>query len=94
MTAIWLEIGLWACRILRILLLLRCLISCFTDGENKVYKTFYTLTIPFTFVLSYPISRLTGKKKLFFDIDAFLIYILVWYVNQRLMETKVSIGLM
>lgn len=94
MAAIWIEIGLWVCRILRILLLVRCLVSCFANEENKVYKVFRLLTIPFTFFLTYPISRLTGKKKLFFDIDAFLIYILVWYVNQRLMETKVSMGLM
>ncbi len=94
MAAVWLEIGLWVCRILRILLILRCLISCFTTDENKAYRAFYTVTMPFTFIIGYPIKKLTGKKKLFFDIDAFLIYVLIWYINQRLMETKVGMGLM
>ena len=94
MAAVWLEIGLWICRILRILLLLRCLISCFTGDENKVYRAFYKVTMPFTFVIGFPIKKLTGGKKLFFDIDAFAVYVLIWYINQRLMETKVSMGLM
>lgn len=94
MSPVLIEILLWAIRIFRILLILRCLVSCFTDYENKLYRGLVSLTLPVTFFLTYPIRFITKKKKIFFDIDAFLVYILLNYLNGIVMNTKVVMGLM
>ena len=94
MSPVLIEILLWLIRIFRILLILRCLVSCFADYNSKLYRVLLKITLPVTFFLTYPIRLITRKKKIFFDIDAFLVYVLLNYLNGIVMNTKVVMGLM
>ncbi len=94
MSPVLIEILLWIIRIFRILLILRCLASCFVSYDSKLYRILLYITLPVTFFLTYPIRFITKKKKIFFDIDAFLVYVLLNYLNGIVMNTKVVMGLM
>ena len=93
MTAVLIEIALWICRAARILLMAVCLLSCFyKKGENKLYDIFCCITKPFTAAFSYLLGLIFKKREIPFALDAFLAYVLMWYVTKLFMHLKLSMG--
>lgn len=93
MAAVLIEIALWICRAARILLMAVCLFSCFyTKEENRFYALICRIAKPFTAVFAYIIKLILKKKEISFALDAFLAYVLMWYVTKLFMYLKLSMG--
>ena len=94
MAGFWLDAVLWVIRALRILLILRCLASCFVSRENKIYRFFYILTFPLTAPVNFAVTKITRKSFNGFDGCAFAVYVILWCITGMVMGAKVGMGLM
>lgn len=93
MTAVLIEVALWICRIVRVLLMAVCLLSCFCAQENKIYGVLLKITKPFTVLFSCIINLVCRKKvKISFALDAFFAYVVMWYITKVFMNLKLAMG--
>lgn len=90
--SVLIEVALWICRAARLLLMTVCVLSCFYTNENKFYGILLKITKPFTVLFSYLIKVVFRKKEVPFALDAFLAYVVMWYITKIFMSLKLSMG--
>ncbi len=88
--AVLLGTVLWILRIFRALVIIRCLLSCFVERDNRVYRFLDKATIPIVFPITFITSKAFKKRFSGFDWCALFAYIVLLFITAAVMGAKVS----
>lgn len=93
MLPVLLKIILWALRVLRILIILRCLASCFSERSGKGYKVFRLLTLPVVIPIEFLVLKIFKTNLKGFDWCTLFVYAILVFVSGIVVGKMVSMGL-